>query len=91
MLRLMSGNTIIFILQVKKLRSREVKQLAQSLPALGGSPESEPQQYDSRAMLLTTGLYDLWGVGFSPLCPPQPYTVELYKCQLSVYPTPGAA
>ena len=39
MLTLMSGNIIISILQVKKLRPREVKQLAQGLTALEGSQD----------------------------------------------------
>lgn len=87
----LSGNSIVSILQVsilqvKKLRRREVKQLAPSLTALGGSPGSEPQQYDSRAMLLTTSLRELWGAGFSALCLAQPYTGGLDTCQLSAFP-----
>ena len=42
MLMLISGNVIISILQVKKLRPREVKELAQGLTALGGGQGLNP-------------------------------------------------
>lgn len=87
----MSGNIIVSILQVKKLRPRVVKQLVQSLAALGGASGSEAQWYDSRAMLLTTGLHDLWVMGLSSLCLAQLYTLELSKCQLSTFPGSNTA
>lgn len=78
--------TIVSTSQVKKLRLKDVKQLAQSLTALGGSPGSETQRYDPRAMLLTTSLHDPWGMGLSSLCLALLYTVGLYKCQFSALP-----
>lgn len=86
MLRLMSGNIIVYFAG-EETEAQKVKQLAQDLTAQGSSSGSEPEQYDSRAMLLTTGLHDLWGLGFSLLCWLScRHLGFINKCQLSTFP-----